>query len=266
MDDDGHVANFVETETIVWDSRGERNSRGVAFSYTQVRGSVPVFWEQSAGLLPGQQKILITRGPEATLPSFEKHMEGMNLKYGTTHIVNLLSATKPGEAELTKMFKLMVKQAATSSGPGRDNSELIRETEYDFHEETRGGYEAAAGIRRYIDSSADAFAYFLTEDVDHDDDSTTAPKSNVVIQQEGVFRTNCLDCLDRTNLVQQIISQMAMEKFLAHSNERAQGELWYKHQILWADNGDVSILPMSVIFTNHTCGRPSPGYMLARAP
>src|SRR5690242_19534093 len=66
IDDDGNVANFVETETVYW------APNGVCFSYVQIRGSVPIFWEQQTGLLPGQQKITITRGPEATQPAFDK--------------------------------------------------------------------------------------------------------------------------------------------------------------------------------------------------
>ncbi|KAK6361930.1 inositol polyphosphate 5-phosphatase [Orbilia blumenaviensis] len=239
MDDDGHVANFVETETVIWDSRAENNVRGVGFSYTQVRGSVPLFWEQQAGLLPGQQKVTITRSPEATQPSFDRHIDGISVKYGAIHIVNLLSALKPAEAELTRMYDIMIRNSPYLGQNDKNGTgELIKATKYDFHEETRAGYEAAAQIRRYIEDSADSFAYFLTEDVDHDNDEGTAPHSTVILQQEGVFRTNCLDCLDRTNLIQQIISQMAIERFLRHRNEKAITELWSRHSILWADNGD----------------------------
>ncbi|KAF3919288.1 Synaptojanin-1 [Orbilia brochopaga] len=239
MDDDGHVANFVETETIIWDSRADHNLKGVGFSYTQVRGSVPVFWEQQAGLIPGQQKITITRSPEATQPSFDKHIEGIATKYGAIHIVNLLSAFKPGELDLTRMFDIMIRHSPYLGQNDRNGTgELIKATKFDFHEETKAGYEAASLIRRYIDESADSFAYFLTEDFDHDADEATAPHSTVILQQEGVFRTNCLDCLDRTNLVQQIISQMAIEKFLRHRGERGAIELFSIHSVLWADNGD----------------------------
>ncbi|KAI9826467.1 MAG: hypothetical protein M1819_007360 [Sarea resinae] len=62
--------------------------------------------------------------------------------------------------------------------------------------------------------------------------------SSVVLQQEGIFRTNCLDCLDRTNLIQTIISQMAIESFLGHRRERASPDFWMRHSALWADNGD----------------------------
>src|SRR5271170_904312 len=76
IDDDGHVANFVETETILW------NPSGMAFSYAQVRGSVPIFWEQASSFLPGQQKIEVTRSFEATQQAFDKHFEFLKLNYG----------------------------------------------------------------------------------------------------------------------------------------------------------------------------------------
>lgn len=41
IDDDGNVANFVETETIIWNPGSQESGIAVGFSYTQVRGSVP---------------------------------------------------------------------------------------------------------------------------------------------------------------------------------------------------------------------------------
>lgn len=239
IDDDGHVANFVETETIYW------SPLGVLFSYAQVRGSVPVFWEQSAGLIPGQQKITITRSADGTQPAFDKHFEDLEKSYGAVHIVNLLSESKPGEAELTALYHYGVEHCSLSRTGDEQSQDhaLLRETDYDFHAETKNvGYEAAREIRRYIEHSADGFAYFLAEDVD---DAADVPEETrafsrmvVVLQQEGVFRTNCLDCLDRTNLIQTIISQMSVEAFLNHKAEYAASDFWMRHSTLWADNGD----------------------------
>lgn len=55
IDDDGQVANFVETEVIL-------ATDSICMSYTQVRGSVPLFWQQpSQGLGTLQGKVEITR-------------------------------------------------------------------------------------------------------------------------------------------------------------------------------------------------------------
>ncbi|CAK7205507.1 Inositol-1,4,5-trisphosphate 5-phosphatase 1 [Sporothrix eucalyptigena] len=245
IDDDGNVANFVETETIYW------SPSGVVFSYVQVRGSVPVFWEQSPGLIPGHQKIIVTRSPDGAQPAFDKHFEDLETSYGAIHVINLLSEAKPGEAELSQCYRYGLQHTplGQKSDKGGSDHALIRSTEYDFHAETRGptGYEAAQEIRRYIENSANGFAYYLAMETD---DARGSGNSNgrkafgghrrfvVVLQQEGVFRTNCLDCLDRTNLIQTIISQMAVESFLHHRNEYAGSDFWVRHSNLWADNGD----------------------------
>ncbi|CAL3961944.1 unnamed protein product [Diplocarpon coronariae] len=253
IDDDGNVANFVESETIYWsptvaaqaDPSTSERPTGICFSYAQIRGSVPVFWEQAAGLIPGQQKIAITRSPEGTQPAFDKHFGELEQNYGAVHVVNLLSEIKPGEAELTNLYRYGVRHSALNQADGQDSRDhqLLRETEFDFHAETKGpaGYEAASMIRRLIESSADGFAYYLSEDIDDAGEPSSKKASRrtvVVLQQEGVFRTNCLDCLDRTNLIQTIISQMAMESFLTHRGELAASDFWMRHSSLWADNGD----------------------------
>jgi len=241
IDDDGNVANFVETETIFW------TPSGLCFSYVQIRGSVPLFWEQQAGLLPNQQKITMTRSQEATQPAFDRHLEGLEVTYGSVHVVNLLSHEKPGEVEISNRYRYHIQHSSLNRNEKSLGGEqqLLRETAYDFHAETRGpsGYEAASGIRLYIQEAADGFAYYLSEEIEEHPRSTngqeqTVRKPVVILQQEGVFRTNCLDCLDRTNLIQTIISQIAVEGFLSHRGERGSGDFWVRHGSLWADNGD----------------------------
>jgi synaptojanin len=81
----------------------------------------------------------------------------------------------------------------------------------------------------------------------------------IVTEQKGVFRTNCLDwyiahlpfylfiahnilypSLDRTNFIQDLLSRQTLEQYLLlvrrewiHSNS-----LWTFHRELWAENGD----------------------------
>jgi hypothetical protein len=37
-------------------------------------------------------------------------------------------------------------------------------------------------------------------------------------QQTGIFRTNCVDCLDRTNVVQTLLAKRILEQQLKHYN------------------------------------------------
>lgn len=244
IDDDGNVANFVETETILW------SPSGFTTSYVQVRGSIPLFWEQAAGLLPGQQKIQITRSPQATQPAFDKHFQELEAKYSAIHIVNLLSKEKTQEIELSNRYSAHVARSSlnTRSNDGAaGDHRFLRETDYDFHAETRGpgGYEAASMIKQHIRDSAESFGYCLVETTNEvtqeqkTDTDTTAPRELTILQQHGIFRTNCLDCLDRTNLVQTIISLIALEDFCEHRSETVSADLASRHRTLWADNGDV---------------------------
>ena len=241
IDDDGNVANSVETETVYW------FPSGLSFSYAQVRGSVPLFWEQGAGL---QQKIQITRSIEATQPAFNKHFEQLELNYGTIHILNLLSLSKAGEAEITERYNLHVRKCSQNQcnqGPEPTDRCLLQNSQFDFHAETKGsmGYEAANQIRQLIQQYVDGFAYFLSEEADEintrgQGGSAPVLTSHVILQQEGVFRTNCLDCLDRTNLIQTIVSRMALELFFRDKGRLVTPDFWLRHSSIWADNGDVS--------------------------
>ena len=243
IDDDGHVANFVETETVFC------HPAGLCFSYAQVRGSVPVFWEQATGILPGQQKIQITRSSQATQPTFDKHFESLATNYGSVHILNLLSESKPGEAELTALYKYHVHHSSLNAvldlSRASENEDRLLESQFDFHAETRGpaGYEAASMVKQLIQRRADSFAYFVCEEdryIGQDDgEKNSGTATLVIMQQEGVFRTNCLDCLDRTNLIQTILSRMALEHFCVNRDGPATADFWIRHSSLWADNGDV---------------------------
>lgn len=202
-----------------------------------------MFWEQQPGLLPGKQNITLTRGKEGTQPAFDKHFEDLEKSYGSVHVINLLSENKPGEADLTQRYRYGVQHCSINSRP-KDHQQL-KETEFDFHAETKGfgGFEAASVISHLIEHDADVFAYYLSEELEDTpdaDESGEKPqrRSVVVLVQDGVFRTNCLDCLDRTNLIQTIISRMAVESFLSHRGQYASSDFWMRHSSLWADNGD----------------------------
>lgn len=87
----------------------------------------------------------------------------------------------------------------------------------------------------------------------------------VVHQQDGAFRTNCIDCLDRTNVVQSLLARRNLQQvlvvsfnpfswnYLLHSvhllkklgilseNQRIeqQAEFEYLFKNIWADHADV---------------------------
>lgn len=223
IDDNGNVANFVETEFVY-----DNPSQHLIFAFTQIRGSVPTFWEQDSTLI--NPKITLTRSLGATQPIFDKHFDDICGNYGVCHIVNLLSKTKPAEVQVSRRYKELYLNSSH-----RDN---IAFSDFDFHAETKpltGGFAGATKILPMLHQSMEQFGWF-TYDTD---------AGEVVTRQDGVFRVNCLDCLDRTNLIQQVICQSVLEcmfkNYLQNDNHRdrmALEETINKHNGLWADNGD----------------------------
>ncbi|GMM34440.1 phosphatidylinositol-3-/phosphoinositide 5-phosphatase [Saccharomycopsis crataegensis] len=222
VDDDGNVANFVETEVIL-------NIYGkIVCSYSEIRGSIPVFWEQDASQLTlGTPKVQITRSKEATNPIFAKHFDNLIDKYGAIHVVNLLSR-KASERELSDRYKSHILDYQKASH--HENNPLL--TEFDFHLQTKGGnYAAAKNILRYLNESIEDFEYF----------SYDYSQKSVLTKQTGIFRTNCLDCLDRTNVIQTITSLSIFKLIFADfnlSDTSSSQDLNMTHDMLWADNGD----------------------------
>jgi hypothetical protein len=57
IDHEGNVANFVETEQIVYDINKSFDDKPVFSSFVIVRGSIPLFWTQDPNLLKGKPEI-----------------------------------------------------------------------------------------------------------------------------------------------------------------------------------------------------------------
>ncbi|KAH3687634.1 hypothetical protein WICPIJ_001387 [Wickerhamomyces pijperi] len=213
IDDDAYVSNFVETEYILYSNK-------MIYSYLQIRGSIPVFWEQDTSLI--NAKVSITRSEEATQPIFNRHFDRLIDTYGDVNVVNLLNKDKKDEHSLTVRYRYHLEKA---------NNPNIFLTEFDFHRETSAnGYSSANNIFRIIKENLFEFGFF----------SYDLQTNQAVTKQTGIFRTNCLDCLDRTNLVQQFISSFAVSCFLQQLGLRIpqESDFFITHNSLWADNGD----------------------------
>lgn len=213
VDDDGNVANFVETELILDDGLQ-------IFSFTQIRGSIPIFWEQDTALI--SPKVQITRSFEATQPTFKKHFENLNGKYGPIHIVNLLSKTRSSEIELSETYNKHYKYLK------KKTPDSVFFTNFDFHVETAKTYADASRLLPHLRESFEDFDYFLYD----------LKSKSILMEQKGTFRTNCLDCLDRTNVIQQVISLAALLQYLKSKKIRDLSNVKSKHSTLWANHGD----------------------------
>ncbi|NXM00607.1 SYNJ1 protein, partial [Tyrannus savana] len=214
--DDGHVANFVETEQVIYldDS---------VSSFIQIRGSVPLFWEQP-GLQVGSHRVRMSRGFEANAPAFDRHFQTLKNLYGKQIIVNLLGS-KEGEHMLSKAFQV------SSHLKASEHSADIKMVNFDYHQMVKGGKAEKLHsvlkpqVQKFLECG---FFYFDGKEVKR--------------SQSGTVRTNCLDCLDRTNSVQAFLGLEMLTKQLEVLGLAEKPQLVTRFQevfrSMWSVNGD----------------------------
>ncbi|KAJ2039687.1 Inositol-1,4,5-trisphosphate 5-phosphatase 1 [Coemansia sp. S2] len=203
VDDEGGVANEVETEVIIV-------TRSLTFSHVQIRGSVPAFWTQE-GLQIGSHRVHITRSAKATMPATQRHFADLLGRYKRVNAINLLkqhntpsaydgsdSGAGAPEASLGQFYQSMIEAMGLPSS-------IVSYTGFDYHHEVKGGnFDRVSGLIRQIGPLLTSYQYYLADN-----------ESDVVLAlQRGVQRTNCLDCLDRTNVVQSVISRAVLSEFM----------------------------------------------------
>ncbi|KAJ6792754.1 phosphoinositide phosphatase SAC6-like [Iris pallida] len=213
---DGYVANFVETEQIL-------RSNGFTASFVQVRGSIPLLWEQIVDLTykPSFQIVRPEDGPKVA----ERHFFDLGKKYGSVLAVDLIN--KHGsEGRLGERFANAMQPIL---------SDNIRYVQFDFHKICGHiHFERLSLLYDQIEDYLKNHRYFLLD-----------MKREKVEEQTGVVRTNCIDCLDRTNVTQSMIGRKMLERqlnkigiFNANDTIGAFPFFDASFKILWANHGD----------------------------
>lgn len=219
IDDDGNAANFIETEQLLL--VGPAPDQQV-FSFVQVRGSVPIFWAQN-GLAVGKHRVELTRSFNATKPAFMRHIQKMYDTYGVLLIVSLLSVTQDGEAKLGDEMAAHVQCLSV------DSKQVVPIVTCDLNrfvgsEKRQAAQRVVAGLTPFLSEHG----YYVR-----------APGKRER-RQTGVIRTNCIDCLDRTNLLQASIGSQVLLRFLDDlgSSKSKRLTLISLFAGLWDRNGD----------------------------
>uniref|UniRef100_A0A671USU7 SAC1 like phosphatidylinositide phosphatase b n=1 Tax=Sparus aurata TaxID=8175 RepID=A0A671USU7_SPAAU len=216
IDSEGHPANYVETEQIVQHSSSKA-------SLVQTRGSIPFYWSQRPNL-KYKPKPQISKTMNH-LDGFQRHFDSQIILYGRQVILNLINQ-KGSEKPLELAFDKMV----TSLGNG-----MIKYIAFDFHKEcSRMRWHRLQILLDMVAEMQDEFGYFL---VDAD--------GKVLMNQEGTFRSNCMDCLDRTNVIQSLLARRSLQSQLRrmgvlHAGQQIedQSDFEKKFKNAWADNAD----------------------------
>lgn len=239
-DNNGYCGNFVETEQIL--AINNENNIDIT-SYVQIRGSIPLVWSQLPQLNLNPP-ININTDIYNHFLVFNKHMTALENSYEKITLVNLIDKKgdqlKLGET-YQNVFQAMKKQ--------NNNSYNIDFTWFDFHEECKkmkyGNISKLLKAQSVCNSLAhQGFTHIVA--------SNSIPfnrEFEVKQIQKGVFRTNCIDNLDRTNVIQSVFARQFLLKILYKFklSEMPHGDPFEEfipafektYKIVWGDNGDI---------------------------
>ena len=221
VNEDGYTANTVETEQILSSPTWDKSSP--AHSFLQIRGSIPLFFTQSAYSL--KPVPVIQHSPEANYKACKRHFERLLRNHGELQIVNLVE--KHGvEGFIGTQYQRNVERFNEEASGGHQ----IPFEWFDFHQACRGmKFENVSHLLLRMKDRLEVLG------------STTQVNGELVGRQKGVLRTNCMDCLDRTNVCQSSFAKHMLELQLKEygidlSAQLDQETAWFN--TLWADNGD----------------------------
>ena len=234
VDESGNVSNFNETEQFVLldppslqpPQEIEDIEGLIRMSFVQTRGSVPVYWAEINNLRY-KPDLLIPDDPR-TLTSFEKHMSKQVSIYGKNYLVNLVNQ---------KGYEKPVKEAYEGAVKFLDHP-LVNYTYFDFHHECKGmKFDRVSRLVEHLENEG------LTSHDFFSLDTVAAPRLQL---QKSVVRTNCMDCLDRTNVVQTTLARWVLNDQLRSVGILQPNDCVENHpkfislfRNIWSDHADV---------------------------
>ena len=272
IDENGNVSNYNETEQSIVlndnDSVGNGSFSPVdnkmgrevqILAYVQTRGSVPVMWSEVNKLKYTPE--LQVRGIDSAMDAAKIHFDEQIRLYGDNYLVNLVNQ-KGREARVKGAYEEMVRklQSSTAESVNADgrSTETVHVLDsktnqqqfdrlhyvyFDFHNETKGlKWHRAQLLLDELSQPLQQQQYFHGI-YNLSDRLARAEVRNV---QRSIVRTNCMDCLDRTNVVQSMLGRHALNRMLqdlqllprgASADQDATFESLFRN--VWADNADV---------------------------
>ncbi|RKF58746.1 Phosphoinositide phosphatase SAC1 [Erysiphe neolycopersici] len=277
IDERGNASNFNESEQIVIlndtlsgldgfggertlkdRKNGDSHKEVQILSYVQTRGSVPVYWTEVNNLYYTPK--LQVRGAEAAVSAAKAHFEEQTKLYGDIFLINLVKHTGREQAikdAYEKMIKLLISKPIDGKLQDDFGDEKLRKLEsssyrqikdqlhyiyFDYHNETKSlGSNKTQILLDQLAKVLEKQQYFYCIETPSD-----KARLDVRNQQTSVFRTNCMDCLDRTNIVQSLLAKSVLNRQLRdvgalsrHENLSSFEDFDFLFRNIWADNADV---------------------------
>ena len=239
--DMGYVANDVETEQIVsemlttsFHAPGPTLFANPNYtSYVQHRGSIPLYWTQEGtGVSPKPDIELNLVDPFYSTTAM--HFDNLFQRYGApVQVLNLVKAKErtPRESKLSKEYL----NAITYLNQFLPDGKKIGYHAFDMSRASKSRDQDVIGSLEHIADDYVPETGIFQNGNDEEDHLKL---------QHGVIRTNCIDCLDRTNAAQFVLGKKALGHQLYALGVIASPSVDYDSDAvnlfthMWHDHGD----------------------------
>lgn len=238
VNEQGSVANEVEIEQIVSKEVPEGKKIPIT-SVVQVRGSIPLFWSQETSVFNPQPDIIMNNN-DGDYVATRLHFENLRQRYGKRIIImNLLKTGDKKKNHRESLLRAEFGKAIWSINRGTKKENRLKAIHFDLNKQFKSGVDGAfeqlcvlgkraldlidlffceaplgIGAETVINDS------FFTNHILNQGEEETTIQENVALKadihklQSGVLRTNCIDCLDRTNVAQYSHGLVALNRQL----------------------------------------------------
>uniref|UniRef100_A0A287A982 FIG4 phosphoinositide 5-phosphatase n=1 Tax=Sus scrofa TaxID=9823 RepID=A0A287A982_PIG len=214
---EGDVANEVETEQILCDASVMSFTAGSYSSYVQVRGSVPLYWSQDISTMMPKPPITLDQAdPFAHVAAL--HFDQMLQRFGSPIIIlNLVKEREKRKHERILSEELVA--AVTYLNQFLPPEHTIIYIPWDMAKYTKSKLcnvldrlnviaESVVKKTGFFVNRPDSYCSILRPDEKWNElGGCVIPTGRL---QTGVLRTNCVDCLDRTNTAQFMVGKCAL--------------------------------------------------------
>lgn len=214
LDNNGHASNFVETEQLI-SCQPNQGTGTVHMSHVQTRGSLPAIW----GQIPNVRYV-----PRLWFNSNvdDNQVSGRNnmINYKITDLIQVLDVSR---AHFNEQFRIygpqlllnLVNKAGYEYPMGQLYARIVDRLDdfrlqyvhFDFHRECRGmKWDRVQVLIDELEPELHRQGFFCD----------TAKDRTLCCRQTSVVRSNCMDCLDRTNVVQSTLARWIINQQLHH--------------------------------------------------
>ena len=266
-DEEGNVANSSENEEIII-YKDKENNINIA-SFVQIRGSIPLIWKQEPSLKLNPQ-IRPRNDFDVNSAVFKLHFDEILNTYNSVCCINLVDQKKDQKI-IGDYYSNLIQNYKDKN---KNISNKVDFAWFDFHAECKKlKYENIKKLfkKNSVHKCLNSYGYthikfseyFLQQIPENEKiDKYLLKNENIqnieIIElQKGVFRTNCIDSLDRSNVVQSTFARYFLFKILHEldlSHKQPSGDDVFQKfendfekifKIIWADHGDGLSLPYS---------------------